>query len=125
MNCENSNTTVHFVCPAWSTLMFLVLVCLFVMMSSYKTALTPVLTSHLVVFHTHTHTCKYSQKISSTAQVVWGTLSSWSQHILLKRVRLRVSLKTTFPTSLLQKSLKDTNKNSTLCIFAQNARFMC
>lgn len=54
MNCENSNTTVHFVCPAWSTLMFLVLVCLFVKMSPYKTALKPVFTPHLVVFQMHT-----------------------------------------------------------------------
>lgn len=46
MSCENGNTTVHFVCPAWSTLMFLVLICLFVMMSPYKTALKLVFTPH-------------------------------------------------------------------------------
>lgn len=51
MNCENS---VHFVCPAWSTLMFLVLVCLFVMMSPYKTALKPVFSQHQVLLLMHT-----------------------------------------------------------------------
>lgn len=55
MNCENSNTIVHFVCPACSTLMFLVLVCLFVEKCHLIDCFESGFTLHPAVFQLHTH----------------------------------------------------------------------
>lgn len=86
MNCENGNTTVHYVCPAWSTLMFLVLVCLFVMMSPYKNALKPVFAPHRAVFQMHTY-CKYSLKMLSDCRDILENVSCLKSPV---RVLLRV-----------------------------------
>lgn len=64
MNCEKQqHNCTFFVCPAWSTLMFLVLVCLFVMMSPYRTAFSKKTCTHTSSSSIpDAYTCKYSLK---------------------------------------------------------------
>lgn len=54
--------------------MFLVLVCLFVMMSPYKNALKPVFAPHRAVFQMHTY-CKYSLKMLSDCRDILENVS--------------------------------------------------
>ena len=54
-NCENSNWNVHFVCPAWSTLLFLVSLRLVVITSPWRPICIPTVPSRNVVGSNITH----------------------------------------------------------------------